>query len=82
VSHFFLHAVISHSIDNGTRLEEHLLHPLENPGAPGGPNPDHIINIDFSRDKTDADRLVWTVNDVAYQSPDLPTRKSSTESLA
>ncbi|TFK37385.1 laccase-4 [Crucibulum laeve] len=54
-------------------LQEHLLVPLENPGAPGGSQPaDHVIDLQFTRD-VNAGKLEWTVNNIRYEPPTLPT---------
>jgi hypothetical protein len=40
--------------DEGTKLQEHLLRPLENPGAAGGSAPaDRVIDLSFTRDYDD-----------------------------
>ncbi|KAF8075293.1 laccase 17 [Lyophyllum atratum] len=57
---------------SGTLLEEHLLAPLENPGAPGGNRPaDRTIDLKFSRENDGQTK--WTVNDIRYESPRIPT---------
>ncbi|KAG5636788.1 hypothetical protein H0H81_006841 [Sphagnurus paluster] len=57
---------------SGTLLQEHLLAPLENPGAPGGNHPaDRSIDLGFTRNTNG--QTEWTVNDIRYESPDLPT---------
>jgi iron transport multicopper oxidase len=50
------------------------LHELNSAGAPGGSGPaDHIIDLDFTRDKDDNDAVTWTVNGIRYESPSAPT---------
>lgn len=63
------------SLKQGNILEEHLLVPLRNPEAPGGSNPaDRVIDLHFTRTTNDATgHLEWTINDISYKSPDLPT---------
>ncbi|SJL03817.1 related to Laccase-2 [Armillaria ostoyae] len=63
------------SLKQGNVLEEHLLVPLRNPEAPGGSNPaDRVIDLHFTRTTNDATgHLEWTINDISYKSPDLPT---------
>ncbi|GLB41487.1 putative multicopper oxidase family protein [Lyophyllum shimeji] len=57
---------------SGTLLEEHLLAPLENPGAPGGNRPaDRTIDLNFQRDNDG--QTEWTVNGIRYESPGVPT---------
>ncbi|KAG5651439.1 hypothetical protein H0H81_008643 [Sphagnurus paluster] len=57
---------------SGTLLQEHLLAPLENPGAPGGNAPaDRTIDLRFTRNTNG--QTEWTINDIRYESPDLPT---------
>ncbi|THU93709.1 hypothetical protein K435DRAFT_902877 [Dendrothele bispora CBS 962.96] len=47
--------------------------PLVNPEAPGGSGPaDTVINLNLHYD-TDTGELEWTINDIKYESPDLPT---------
>ncbi|KAF8155412.1 laccase 17 [Crassisporium funariophilum] len=54
-------------------LQEHLLAPLENPGAPGGNSPaTKTIDLQFTR-STDNNGLKWTINGIKYHSPSLPT---------
>lgn len=57
---------------SGTLLQEHLLAPLENPGAPGGNGPaDRTIDLHFQR--TNDGQTEWTINDIRYESPTVPT---------
>ncbi|KAK0202637.1 laccase [Desarmillaria ectypa] len=62
-------------LKKGNVLEEHLLVPLRDPEVPGGNNPaDRIIDLRFTRTTNDATgHLEWTINDISYKSPDLPT---------
>ncbi|KAF5360031.1 hypothetical protein D9758_007648 [Tetrapyrgos nigripes] len=54
-------------------LDESDLHPVFNPGAPGGSGPaDRVIDLNFHRD-SDSGELEWTINGIKYESPDLPT---------
>ncbi|KAF8074135.1 laccase [Lyophyllum atratum] len=55
-----------------TLLQEHLLVPLENPGAPGGNSPpDRTIDLQF-QNGVDG-QTEWTFNGIRYESPDIPT---------
>ncbi|KAF5360046.1 hypothetical protein D9758_007627 [Tetrapyrgos nigripes] len=54
-------------------LDESDLHPLVNPEAPGGSGPaDKVFDLNFQRDSNTGE-LEWTINDIKYESPDLPT---------
>ncbi|KAG5634996.1 hypothetical protein H0H81_012779 [Sphagnurus paluster] len=56
----------------GTLLQEHLLAPIVDPGAPGGNVPaDRTIDLRFTRNTNG--QTEWTINDIRYESPDLPT---------
>ncbi|QRV94974.1 Multicopper oxidase [Ceratobasidium sp. AG-Ba] len=58
----------------GTRpLVEENLHPLINPGAPGGSNPaDVVVNLALGRSTVNG-TPAFTFNNIRYQSPSLPT---------
>jgi len=59
---------------SGTKLEEHNLHELGSTGAPGGSGPaDHIIDLNFTKDKDNNDAVTWLVNGIRYESPSVPT---------
>ncbi|KAF8589375.1 multicopper oxidase [Ramaria rubella] len=56
----------------GIEFEEFNLVPLDNPAAPGGSNPaDQVFNFTFGTTAANGD--VWTINNVQYQSPSVPT---------
>ncbi|KAK0500038.1 Cu-oxidase-domain-containing protein [Armillaria luteobubalina] len=57
---------------NITLLKETQLHPLINPGSPGGPDaePDVNITLNFT---TENPLDTWRVNDIAYKDPSIPT---------
>ncbi|GLB41486.1 putative multicopper oxidase family protein [Lyophyllum shimeji] len=58
---------------SGTLLEEDLLVPLENPGAPGGNRPaDRTIDLNFQSGVSNG-QTEWTINGIRYVSPDVPT---------
>lgn len=57
---------------NFAAINEHLIHPLQNPGAPGKPFPggaDKVINLTLGIDLT---TLTFSVNNVSYVSPNVP----------
>ncbi|THU81230.1 laccase [Dendrothele bispora CBS 962.96] len=63
-------------------LDESNLVPLVNPEAPGGSGPaDRVLDLNFHRDANTGELeasanfigFCWTINDIKYESPDLPT---------
>ncbi|KAF9037405.1 laccase [Hymenopellis radicata] len=61
---------------NLTILHDAQLHPVVNPGSPGGPDavPDLDLFINFTTGATETNPLdTWRVNDIAYVAPTLPT---------
>ncbi|KAK0451502.1 laccase [Armillaria borealis] len=61
---------------NITLLKETQLHPLINPGSPGGPDaePDVDITLNFTTGATTENPLdTWRINDISYKDPSIPT---------
>lgn len=61
---------------NITLLKETQLHPLINPGSPGGPDaePDVNITLNFTTGATAENPLdTWRINDISYKDPSIPT---------
>ncbi|KAF8522544.1 laccase 17 [Gautieria morchelliformis] len=58
--------------DGGIEFEEFNLIPLNDPAPPGGSNAaDQVFNFTFATNASNAD--LWTINDVQYKSPSVPT---------
>ncbi|CAE6492618.1 unnamed protein product [Rhizoctonia solani] len=60
------------SKSSGLKLDQNLLKPVENPGAPGGSAPADVV-IDLKYGGVSGGATGWQVNDSQYKSPSLPT---------
>ncbi|CUA66974.1 laccase, multicopper oxidase, benzenediol:oxygen oxidorectuctase [Rhizoctonia solani] len=60
------------SKSSGLKLDQNLLKPVENPGAPGGSAPADVV-IDLNYGGVSGGVTGWQVNDSQYKPPTLPT---------
>ncbi|KAF8678762.1 multicopper oxidase family [Rhizoctonia solani] len=60
------------SKSSGLKLDQNLLKPVENPGAPGGSGPADVV-IDLKYGGVSNGKTGWQVNDSQYKPPGLPT---------
>ncbi|KAG8688139.1 hypothetical protein FRC11_005987, partial [Ceratobasidium sp. 423] len=60
------------SKSSGPKLDQNLLKPVENPGAPGGSAPADVV-IDLQYGGVSGGKTGWQVNDSQYKPPSLPT---------
>ncbi|CAE6411824.1 unnamed protein product [Rhizoctonia solani] len=60
------------SKSSGLKLDQNLLKPVENPGAPGGSGPADVV-IDLKYGGVSNGQTGWQVNDSQYKPPNLPT---------
>ncbi|KAF8756370.1 multicopper oxidase family [Rhizoctonia solani] len=60
------------SKSSGLKLDQNLLKPVENPGAPGGSGPADVV-IDLKYGGVSNGQTGWQVNDSQYKPPGLPT---------
>ncbi|CAE6469896.1 unnamed protein product [Rhizoctonia solani] len=60
------------SKSSGLKLDQNLLKPVKNPGAPGGSAPADVV-IDLKYGGVSGGATGWQVNNSQYKSPSLPT---------